>query len=78
MTLEELEAAAQGDGSIVLVLPVKSRGYSVRLFGSHGPRGEVINAKPEGTVARFSKASIRRAIQSLKETAATEDRDQPR
>lgn len=63
MTLDELEAAAQGDGSVFLVLPWQTRGEFIRLGRTVGPLGEIINVNRDGhTVARFSKKSIRRAV----------------
>lgn len=71
MTLDELERLAKDGGPhIVLHLPQpNSRGYTRRLAGRHGPRGEIVCGNDKGQVVRFLSADVLRFVKQAKTTS---------
>ena len=68
MTIEELKSACEstitsGGEIILLAVPLTSRGYTQRLCGKEGPRGEIVCAK-EGdyAVCRFKAKAVLKFI----------------
>ena len=70
MTIEELKAAcesmiAAGGEIILLAVPLTSRGYTQRLCGNEGPRGEIVCAKDGGdAVCRFKAKAVLKFIKT--------------
>lgn len=70
MTIEELTTACEstinGGGQIImLTVPLTSRGYTQRLCGNEGPRGEIVCAKDGGdAVCRFKAAAVLKFIKA--------------
>lgn len=67
MTVDELKQKCHdnlrvGCGIIMLTLPTPKscRGYTLRLCGTHGPRGEIVNTNQQTgiSVVRFKVQSI--------------------
>jgi len=68
MNLDDMSAAADGDGVVYFVLPPPTgRGYTMRLFGTHGPRGNIIrrNVITGTSLVAFDRAAVRRACAKL-------------
>lgn len=61
-----METVERGGGQVMLVLPGgPGRGYSRRLCGNRGPRGEIINVNKSGDcVCRFDAAAVIRFLDS--------------
>jgi len=64
MTIEELrEACNVGRYVVLLMPPPNSNGYTRRLFGMRGPRGEVLCGRPDGhQMVRFLSAAVLRHL----------------
>ncbi len=64
MTLNELREACQGHDYVMLHLPPPNgSGYTRRLCGSRGPRGEIINGRRgEGQTVRFESVAVLRFV----------------
>lgn len=64
MEVAELKAACQatisrGGGAVMLVIPgPPGNGYSKRLCGKRGPRGEIINYRDGQSVCRFDAGAV--------------------
>lgn len=70
MTIEELKAAcestiASGGEIVMLAVPLTSRGYTQRLCGKEGPRGEIVCAKANDyAVCRFKAKAVLKFIKT--------------
>lgn len=70
MTIEELKAACEstvsaGGEIIMLAVPLTSRGYTQRLCGNEGPRGEIVCAKADDyAVCRFKAKAVLKFIKA--------------
>ena len=64
MRVDELRAACMASEYVLLQLPPpNSQGYTRRLAGRRGPRGEVINGTPErGQTVRFLSKDVLRYL----------------
>jgi len=64
MTIEELrEACSLGKYVILHLPPPNSNGYTRRLCGKRGPRGEILCGRPEsGQTVRFLSAAVLRHL----------------
>ena len=63
MTPGELRKQCQGGDYVLLYLPApNSQGYTRRLAGKRGPRGEVINGTDRGQTCRFASKDVLRFL----------------
>ena len=70
MTLDELELKASGSQYVVLHLPPPNgNGYTRRLAGRHGPRGDIICGNDKGQTVRFLSADVLRFVKRAKLTS---------
>ena len=72
MTTDELRDACQvGDYVLLLLPPPNSQGYTRRLCGRYGPRGEIINGTPErGQTVRFLSKAVLRHLDKIEAAEA--------
>lgn len=72
MTIDELREACRGGDYVLLHLPPpNSQGYTRRLCGKRGPRGEVINGTPtRGQTVRFLSSAVLRHLDKMEKEAA--------
>ena len=79
MKISELRDACAGGDYVLLYLPApNSQGYTRRLCGRHGPRGEVINGTAKGQIVRFLSKAVLRCLDKIGagqavETEGTDD-----
>lgn len=67
MTLDELESAARIGTYVLLHLPPPNgRGYTRRLAGSRGPRGEIICGNDKGQTVRFLSSGVLRFVKAAR------------
>lgn len=67
MTLDELETACTGHDYVLLHLPPpNSQGYTRRLAGRRGPRGEIICGNDQGQTVRFPCAGVLRFVKAAR------------
>lgn len=66
MTNDELRDACHRGTHVLLFLPPPNgEGYTRRLLGYHGPRGEVINGTDRGQTVRFESKAVLRCLDRL-------------
>ena len=59
MTIAELQEACDGGDYVLLHLPPPNgSGYTRRLCGAYGPRGEVICGNEKGQTVRFLSRAV--------------------
>ena len=79
MTFAELREACKGGDYVLLHLPPpNSQGYTRRLCGTHGPRGEIINGTVEGgQTVRFLSAAVVRCLDRIGAASAAKGGTRP-
>ena len=71
MTIDELrEACAGGDYVLLFLPPPNSNGYTRRLCGRRGPRGEVLCGTERGQTVRFLSKAVLRCLDKIEAAEA--------
>jgi hypothetical protein len=72
VTIDELRAACrEGDYVSLLLPPPNGQGYTRRLCGRVGPRGEIIGGRPErGQTVRFRSDEVLKYLDKMEAAEA--------
>ena len=70
MTPDELRNLCQDGDYVLLRLPAPNgSGYTRRLAGGRGPRGEIINGTAKGQTVRFQSKAVLRFLDRMEREA---------